>query len=326
MIRNGISATRVACVLPNVCIIELALEQTIRLATIYAPASKTWEWNDLSPFVTSSCIFMGDFNIDLERDGEKANHLLEWMDAYALGPVIPDANTSLRSERTIDYAVAAGVDLAIQTYEGDTSSDHKPLFAVLSCDTIEKVEGSRTIWSVFSLLLSYTADFWEKEWAKGVLDITYERFISFLSLLVDRCKRYFPRKLARPSIPPELVRLLAQSRSLSFKAKRKGDIGLRQEACRLRNLARFELRRVQQEQLDKQLKERNVRAEGSSIFWSKTKRHFRMVSSSLKGFILPNGETIKEPQDMANGAADYYEKPFEEPVVIRPHPYVDPPL
>ena len=145
MIRNGISATTVACALPNVCMIKLAFEQIIRLATIYALASRTWQWNDLSPFVTTSCIFTGDFNFDLERDGEKADHLLEWMDAYSIGPVIPDANTSVRSERTIDYAVVAGVDLPIKTYEGETSSNHKPLFAVLSCDIIENVEGSRTV-------------------------------------------------------------------------------------------------------------------------------------------------------------------------------------
>ena len=191
------------------------------------------------------------------------------------------------------------------------------------CDTIKHVEGSRTSWSVFSLMLSYTADFWEEKWRNGIVDITYERFISFLSLLVARCKHYFPRKRTSLSIPPELVTLLAQSRSLSFKARRKGNIWLRQEARRLRNVARFELKRFQREQLDKQLKERNVPVEGSSIFWSKTKRHFRTVSSSLKGSFLPNGETIKGPQLMADRAADYYETLFKEPVVIRPHPYVN---
>ena len=251
MIRSGTSATRVVCALPNVCIIELGLEQTIRLATIYAPASKMWQRNDLSPFVISSCIFMGDFNIDLERDGEKPYHLLEWMDACPLGPVVPDANTCLRSERIIDYAAAAGVDLTIQTYEDYTSSDHKPLFSVLSCNTIKNVEESRTTWSVFSLMLSYTADFLEKKWRNGIVVITYEQFISFLSLLVVRCKHCFPHKLTRPFIPPELVKLLAQSRSLSFKTKWKGDIWLRQEARRLRNLVRFELKRFQREQLDK---------------------------------------------------------------------------
>ncbi len=165
----------------------------------------------------------------------------------------------------------------------------------------------------------------EKEWMKDVYDVTYERFISFLSLLAGRCKRYFPRKLARPSIPTEIMMLLAKSRALSFKAKRKGDIGLRQEARRLRNVARFELKCFQHDQLSKRLKERNSPGEDSTIFWSKTKRHFRTVSSSLKGFILQNGETIKEPQMMANIAADYYETLFKEPSVVRLHPYVDAP-
>ena len=43
MIRRGISVTRVAYASPNVCIIELGLEQTIRLVTIYALASNTRE-------------------------------------------------------------------------------------------------------------------------------------------------------------------------------------------------------------------------------------------------------------------------------------------
>ncbi len=247
---------------------------------------------------------MGDFNIDIERDGDKADRLLEWMDSCSLGPIVPDSNTSLRSERTIDYAVAAGVDLTIQSYEGETSSDHKPLFGVLASDVIGTCVGSRTRWSVFSLVLSYTSDFWEKEWIVGAYDIAYERLKSFLVLLVARCKQYFPLKHARPSVPPDLMKLLAQSRSLSFKAKRKGDMALRQEACRLRNLARFELKRFQQGQLAKQLKERHLSADASVVFWSKTKRHFRSVSSSLRGFMQSNGEITKDPQIMANAAAE----------------------
>jgi hypothetical protein len=121
------------------------------------------------------------------------------------------------------------------------------------------------------------------------------------------------------------MKLLAQSRSLSFKAKRKGDIVLRQEARRLRNLARFELKRFQQAQLAKHVEERNLPGDASTLFWSRTKRFFRTVSSSLRGFLQHNGEIIKDPQIMANLAADYYEKLFEAPVVIRPHPYVDAP-
>ena len=325
MIHTDIPATRVACSLPNVCTIDIYLEQTIRLIALYAPASKTWNWTDLSTYVTNQCMIMGDFNIDIETDGEKADQLLEWIDSCSLGPIIPDSNTSLRSERTIDYVLVAGVDLAIQTYEGFTSSDHKPLFGVLTCDTLGRCEGSRTTWSVYTLMLSYTSVYWENEWNKDQPDVTYERFLQFLALLSAKCTKYFPRKLARPSIPPYLVKLLAQSRSLSFKAKRKGDIRLREEARQLRNVARFELKRFQQYQLAEQLKERHAPGEGSRVFWSKTKRHFRSVSASVRGFLQPIGETIKDPQEIADMAANYYEKLFEAPVVIRPHPYVDAP-
>ncbi|CAF5149268.1 unnamed protein product, partial [Rotaria magnacalcarata] len=63
----------------------------------------------------------------------------------------------------------------------------------------------------------------------------------------------------------------------------------------------------------------------SRLFWSKTKRHFRQVSSSLRGFLSPSGEIIKDSQIMADMAADHYEGLFETPVVMRPHPYVDAP-
>ena len=325
LIRLGIPSTSVPCAIPNVCVIDLALERTIRLVALYAPASKTWRWSDLSFLINKQCIVMGDFNIDLEEDGEKADQLLEWMDACSLGPVVPNTNTSLRSDRTIDYALTAGVDLTIQAQEGLTTSDHKPLTAILSGAKCGKSEGSRTIWPVFSLFLSYTADFWEQEWKKSSPDDVYEQFISFISLLASRCKVYFPRNLARPSIPHELVKLLAQSRTISFKAKRTGDIRLRQEACRLRNLARYELKLFQQIQLAKQLQERHSPNESSTIFWNKTKRHFRNVTSSLKGFIQPDGSIIKDPQVIVDIAAEYYEKLLEEPVVMRPHPYVDAP-
>jgi hypothetical protein len=62
-------------------------------------------------------MIMGDFIIDIERDGRKADRLIDWIDSCSLSPVVPDSNISLRSERTIDYAIAAGIDLTIQTYE-----------------------------------------------------------------------------------------------------------------------------------------------------------------------------------------------------------------
>ncbi|CAF2938761.1 unnamed protein product [Rotaria sp. Silwood2] len=315
LIRKDIHVTRVSCSLPNICVIDIFLSEIIRLIAIYAPASKTWNWTDLTTVITNRCMIMGDFNIDIERDGDKADRLLEWLDSCSLRPVVPDSYTSLRSDRTIDYAVTNGVDLTMQTYEGDISSDHKPLLGVFTDDGAPKTVGSRTIWPVFSLVLSYTYEYWEKkEWNTQLSETTYEHFILFLTSLSYRCQQYFAIKRARPSVPQELLKLLTQSRSLSFKAKRKGDIQLRNEAHRLRNLARFELKRFQQEQLAKQLKERYVQGEGSTLFWNKTKRHFRHVSSSLRGFATLNGEIIKDPQVMANTAAEYYEKLFQAPI------------
>ncbi|CAM4809265.1 unnamed protein product [Rotaria magnacalcarata] len=284
LIRKDIHVTRVLCSLPNICVIDIFLSETIRLIAIYAPASKTGNWTDPTTVISNRCMILVDFNIDIERDGEKADQLLERVDSCSLMSVIPDSNTSLRLDCTIDYAVTNGMDLTIQTYEGDTSSDHKPLLGVFTDEGVPKTVGSRTI--------------------------------------CYRCQQFFKIKRARPSVPQELMTLLAQSRSLSFKVKRKGYIELRNEAPRLRNLARLESKRFQQEKLTKQLKERYVQGEGSTLFWNKTKRYFRHVSSSLRGFATPNGEVIKDPQVMANTAADYYEELFHAPIVIRPHPYV----
>ena len=196
MIRNGIPASKVTCPTPNVCTIHIHYDQTIRIITLYAPGTKTWQWTDLSSLITGQCLMIGDFNSDIERDSEKAERFIEWLDVCYLDPIIPDSDTSNRSDRTIDYALVAGVDLKIQTYERSTTSDHKPLIMVISCDTLESCEGSRTTWPIFSLMLSYMSHFWENEWGDGSLDVTYERFIQFLALLKDRCTMFSPRKLA----------------------------------------------------------------------------------------------------------------------------------
>jgi Reverse transcriptase (RNA-dependent DNA polymerase) len=323
MIRDNIPHSRVKCALPNVCIIELKFEQPIRIIALYAPASKTWDWFDLSSYRSAHCVFIGDFNIDLEKDGEKANKILEWMDSCSLGPMIPQVNTSLRANRTIDYALIAGVDLMIQTHEGQTTSDHKPLIGILVTDEAKKSEGCRTAWPVFSLVLSHISSFWEQRWTERAYDVVYQEFLSFLELLEARCKEYFQLSRARPSIPSEIMELLAQSRSLSFKAKRKGDIVLRQEARRIRNMARYKLKKFQQDQLAKLVKSRHSPGENCTFFWNRVKRQFKTATSTLKGFITPNGELIKNAQALANTAADYYEKLFDTPVVVRPHPYVD---
>lgn len=326
LIRNGLQTKRVTCSIPNVCIIDVNLEKTMRLVALYAPASKTWKWDDVTPFISRECIMLGDFNVDLEKDGEKADGLLKWMDECCLGPCLPDSNTSLRSDRTIDYALTTGTNITIQTYEGETSSDHKPLLITATCDPIKNDAFAKTNWAVFSLVLSHVFEFWEKEWATGPYDGAYERLSSFLASLTVRCAQRSTRKDMKQTIPPDLVELLKQSRSLASKAKRKGDILLREEARRLRNRARFELRQFKCKRLEKQLKERFEAGDGSRLFWSKAKGHFKTAGTALRGFVATDGEVVKDPQRMADMAANYYENLFQEPEVMRPHPYVDAPL
>ncbi|CAF1133840.1 unnamed protein product [Didymodactylos carnosus] len=110
--RPGFSVKRVPCRIPNVCVVDLLTDLSIRVIGIYAPESKTWEWNELSPFITPSCVLFGDFNIDIEKDGEKSRILLDWADMCFLAPIRPDTDTSLRSEHTIDYAFTVGVPLS----------------------------------------------------------------------------------------------------------------------------------------------------------------------------------------------------------------------
>ncbi|CAF2071079.1 unnamed protein product, partial [Rotaria magnacalcarata] len=141
---------------------------------------------------------------------------------------------------------------------------------------------SRTSWPVFSLFLSYVFPFWEKQWYAFNMNETYNNFTRFLSLLTARCTRAFPLKLARPAIPPELRSKLSYSRALSFKAKRTGDMKLKIESAKVRNDVRRELRLFQQNQLAKQLSDRNKSVDSAQMFWSKNKKTFPQTNSSAE--------------------------------------------
>ncbi|CAM4962520.1 unnamed protein product [Rotaria socialis] len=305
LVRQGLSTIRHQCNVSNVCVVDILLEESLRIIGVYAPESKSWNWHDISPFVNHNCVLMGDFNIDLQEDKLKREVLLSWTDSHALSPIIPDGPTSLRSHRTIDYAFTSGVHLSLQTYKGDTTSDHLPLIGILACDGKEQALGKRINWTVFSAFMSYTFSFWEKEWLRRSYNTTYNNYIEFLALLSARCTQYFSLKLARTAVPYWLRDLLAKSRTLSLKAKRTGDMLLRRE------------------QLCKMVAERYKGGTESSPFWIKSKRHFRDKSASLRAFISMPGEIIKDTTVMAESAANYYEELFTEPEVYRPHPYID---
>ncbi|CAF1362257.1 unnamed protein product, partial [Didymodactylos carnosus] len=67
----------------------------IRLVAVYAPESKTWRWEDLSPFISSNCCVLGDFNVDMEDSKDKGvEMLIDWADRCCLAAEIPDIPTS----------------------------------------------------------------------------------------------------------------------------------------------------------------------------------------------------------------------------------------
>lgn len=95
LVNNIFQAKRIPCDIPNVCVLDLCGDKTLRLCGVYAPASRSWTWNDLSPFITKQVIIIGDFNVDLGQDSTKANSLLSWADDLFLAPYVPATPTSI---------------------------------------------------------------------------------------------------------------------------------------------------------------------------------------------------------------------------------------
>jgi len=215
VVRPGICCSRIKCDIPNICVVDIKLEETVRILGVYAPKSKTWKWDDLSQFSSNSCCILGDFNIDLDdrKDEKAAKDLLQWSDSLGLTPVIPSVSTSLRSERTIDYAFSCGVPLTLQVCEDSTTSDHKPALAVFSCERKENMLGANIRWKVFNFFMSLVTEFWDLQWKFANTEECYSNFVTFLRLLKARCTRYFPLRKYRITIPFELRRKLSIARA-----------------------------------------------------------------------------------------------------------------
>ncbi|CAF4586909.1 unnamed protein product, partial [Rotaria socialis] len=227
MVRNFMQVKRVECSLPNVCVVDVKSEEEIRIVGVYASESRSWNWQQISPLLSENCVIYGDFNVDLEQDGSKAVGLLNWADSYFLAPFTPDNPTSLRSNRVIDYAFSNSAKIDIQTYKGNTTSDHYPILSVLSTKIKETVKGQTVHWKVFNLVTEYTFYFWEKYWSLNNLDMTYNDYVQFLRLLSARCTIFFPLSKYRVAIPAELRSFLSYVRALSFRQMRTKNIELK---------------------------------------------------------------------------------------------------
>ncbi len=326
LFKTSLPTRRVECNVPNVCIVDVKLEYTVRLIGIYAPKSKTWDWSSLSQHITDHCCIFGDFNIDFDckSDETAASDLLEWSTSMSLTLIVPDTNTSLRSDRMIDYALTRNIPLTIQACGDNTTSDHKPMLSVLSCERKENVLGNKTHWKVFHYFLALTSEFWENESNHASLDEYYENFISLLDSLKARCTTYFPIKKFRAAIPKELRQKLSYTRALSFRHKRTGDVALHKKIKELRKLNRIELIAIRAQKLTESINDRFSSSTSSNLFWSKLKKNFKSISS-LDGIIDKNDVVVKDIDGMLELVADHYENLFSESVVYRPHPYVDGP-
>ena len=325
LIREGILCNRVPCKLANVCVVDIKGVEDFRLISVYAPDSKTWSWDDLSPFLSKKCIIYGDFNVDLLQDGKKAEILLQWADEHFLAQALTNSSTSLRSDRVIDYAFLRGLNLDIQVYNGNTTSDHLPIISVISPNILQHKLGKNTHWKVFSLFSKYTFSFWEEKWDLSSMDITYNDYIRFVFLLSARCTTFFNFDKYRVALPVELRSFLSYIRALSFRQRKKKCSILKKEVCFLKRIAKNELDLFFSSQLNNLLRFRNSSSSTSNSFWCRSKSVFKTSSSSLHALIDSSGQVIKESERMCEVAADYYEDFFKRSNIVRPHPYTDSP-
>ena len=213
--RNEIQVKKVDCSTLNVCIIDVKVEDDVRIVDVYAPDSRSWSWMDLSPFVSNRCVIFGDFNVDLEQDGNKAESLLDWADSLCLSPFVPNCPTSLRSDRIIDFAFANFPKIEIQKFNTNTTSDHFPIPGIIPMMCKKLVNGKSIHWKVFNLFTDYTFSYWEKIWNCQNYHVSYDDYIIFLKFLVARCTIVFPLLKYRISISPYLRSFILYVRALS---------------------------------------------------------------------------------------------------------------
>jgi hypothetical protein len=73
LIREDIKTKKYDCNLPNVCAVNIKLEEKNMIVGIYASESKMWQWTELAPFISSKCSLLSDFNADFDKDTNKVN-------------------------------------------------------------------------------------------------------------------------------------------------------------------------------------------------------------------------------------------------------------
>ena len=117
LVRNDLKMNRVECSIPNICGVNIETDrnEALRVVGVYAPESKSWNWHDLTTLISHKCTFFGGFNVDLEKDKDKAEILTLWADSHLLSPYTSTQSTSLRSDKLIDYVLSTGIPVSIHS-------------------------------------------------------------------------------------------------------------------------------------------------------------------------------------------------------------------
>ncbi|CAF1536165.1 unnamed protein product, partial [Adineta steineri] len=110
-----------------------------------------------------------------------------------------------------------------------TTSDHSPVISVIPMKCRKQVNGKSIHWKVYSSFTEYTFQFWEKCWCFENVDVSYNDYIQFLSLLTARCTVTFPLSKYRIAIPPYIRCSMSYVRALSFRQKRTKSLDLKRE-------------------------------------------------------------------------------------------------
>ncbi|CAF1291516.1 unnamed protein product [Adineta ricciae] len=151
--------------------------------------------------------------VDLEKDGNKAEYLVDWADSLFL----PDCSSSLRSDRTIDYTFSNIPDIEIQRLHTNATSGHFPILSVLSIKLKRLICGKSIHWNVFHMFTEYTYSYWENSWSPQTFNLSYDAYIQSLHLLTASCTTTFPLRKYRVVIPPNLRCFMSYVRALSFR-------------------------------------------------------------------------------------------------------------
>ncbi|CAF0861842.1 unnamed protein product [Rotaria sordida] len=140
--KLDIQVTRIECELSNVCVLDIKGEEILRIVGVYASEMKPHPYTDFPPteydnvdepipevtldelvFTVQSKHIKGEEILRIigvyapeSQDAKKAEIFLTWADTNFLVPFIPELSTSLRSNRIINYALAAGLSIDIHNY------------------------------------------------------------------------------------------------------------------------------------------------------------------------------------------------------------------